>query len=75
MAKFAKIIELDNARQVLLTKVTDDGDPGLKITVRNKGVTSEITIGWDSEEPRDDLFENFDKEMAEAHYKDYAYNA
>jgi hypothetical protein len=67
--KFAKLFEIDEVHQLLLTKDVDDSDEDnldYLITARCHvdGVKCSLTLGYDSEENRDEKFENIDFDSA-----------
>lgn len=66
MAKFAKIIELENENQVLLTVDYDDEDDTFKVRIRTDldGCVAQISLGFDTEEKASNLLNIYSKEKA-----------
>lgn len=68
MEKYFKIIELPT-HQVLFTRDFDeDENPTIKVSVYLDGVRIDISAGYQSEEKRDEIFENnINEEVAQAY--------
>lgn len=66
MAKFAKLIELDNDEQVLLTVNYNDDDDNFKVFIRTdlEGCVAQIKLGFDSEEKANKVLETYSQEQA-----------
>lgn len=66
MAKFAKLIELDNDEQVLLTVNYNDDDDNLEVFIRTdlEGCVAQIKLGFDSEETANKVLETYSQEQA-----------
>jgi len=65
MAKFAKLIELDN-EQVLLTVNYNDDDDNYEVAIRTdlEGCVAQIKLGFDSEENANKVIETYSQEQA-----------
>ena len=66
MAKFAKLIELDNDEQVLLTVNYNDEDDNFEVFIRTdfEGCAAQIKLGFDSEEKANKVIETYSQEQA-----------
>ena len=66
MSKFAKLIELKNNEQVLLTLNHDDENDSFKVEVRTdlEGLTASINLEFDDEEKALNMLEKYTKESA-----------
>jgi len=66
MAKFAKIIELDNKEQILLTINYNHKDHGWDVVVRTDfdGLSTQITLDFDNEKEAVEVLENYSKDEA-----------
>ena len=66
MAKFAKLIELENDEQVLLTVNYNDDDDNFEVFIRTdlNGCVAQIKLGFDSEEKANKVLETYSKEQA-----------
>ena len=66
MAKFAKLIELDNDEQVLLTVNYNDDDDNFEVSIRTDldCCAAQIKLGFDSEEKANNLLETYSQEQA-----------
>lgn len=66
MIKFAKLIELENNEQVLLTLNYNDEDDNFEVEVRTdlEGVTASIKLGFDEEEKALLMLEKYTEESA-----------
>ncbi len=66
MSKFAKLIELENNEQVLLTLNYNDEDDNFEVEVRTdlKGVAASIKLGFDEEEKALNMLEKYTEESA-----------
>lgn len=66
MAKFAKLIELDNDEQVLLTVNYNDDDDNFEVFIRTdlEGCVAQIKLGFDSEEKANKVLETYSQEQA-----------
>ena len=66
MAKFAKLIELDNDEQVLLTVNYNDDDDNYEVAIRTdlEGCVVQIKLGFDSEEKANKVIETYSQEQA-----------
>lgn len=66
MAKFAKLIELDNDEQVLLTVNYNDDDDNFQVFIRTdfEGCVAQIKLGFDSEEKANKVLETYSQEQA-----------
>ncbi|MFA5207536.1 MAG: hypothetical protein WC428_02650 [Candidatus Paceibacterota bacterium] len=65
--EFAKIFEVENY-QVLIMKDETNSEYEVKQIIDFKEVRPIISLGFDSEEKRDDCFNNYDKENAKKFY-------
>ena len=67
MSRFAKLIELDNDEQVLLTLNYNDEDDNFEIEIRTdlEGVTASIKLGYDEEFKALETLQKYEKEDAE----------
>jgi hypothetical protein len=63
MARFAKIIELDNDEQVLLTVDYNDEDDNYEVNIRTdlKGVSASIKLGFKEESKASSMLEKYKK--------------
>ena len=66
MAKFAKIIELKNENQVLLTIDYDDDEDNFKVKIRTDldGCVAQISLGFETEEKATNLLNIYSEEKA-----------
>ena len=66
MSKFAKLIELENNEQVLLTLNYNDEDDNFEVEVRTdlKGVTASIKLGFNEEEKALNMLEKYNEDLA-----------
>lgn len=66
MAKFAKLIELDNDEQVLLTVNYNNDDDNFEVFIRTdlEGCVAQIKLGFDSEEKANKVLETYSLEEA-----------
>ena len=66
MSKFAKLIELENNEQVLLTLNYNDEDDNFEVEVRTdlEGVTASIKLGFNEEEKALKMLEKYKKDDA-----------
>ena len=66
MSKFAKLIELENNEQVLLTLNYNDEDDNFEVEVRTdlEGVTASIKLGFNEEEKALNMLEKYKKDDA-----------
>jgi hypothetical protein len=66
MAKFAKLIELDNEEQVLLTVNYNDDDGNYEVAIRTdlEGCVAQIKLGFNSEEKANKVLETYSQEQA-----------
>jgi len=66
MSKFAKLIELENSEQVLLTLNYKDEDDNFEVEVRTdlEGVTVSIKLGFDEEEKALNMLEKYTEKSA-----------
>jgi len=66
MSKFAKLIELENNEQVLLTLNYNDEDDNYEVEVRTdlEGVTASIKLGFNEEEKALIMLEKYTEESA-----------
>lgn len=67
MSRFAKLIELKNDEQVLLTLNYNDEDDNFEIEIRTdlEGVTASIKLGYDEEFKALETLQKYGKEDAE----------
>lgn len=73
MGKFAKLIELENEEQVLVTLEASDGDDvkcELSISTDTEACRATIKMGFDSLEKGRDALERYNKTDAELFRKD-----
>lgn len=66
MSKFARIIELENDEQVLLTLNYNDEDDNYEVEVRTDltGVTASIKLGFDKEEKAINMLNTYTNDHA-----------
>ena len=66
MAKFAKIIELENENQVLLTVDYNDDEDNFKVKIRTDldGCVAQISLGFETEEKATNLLHIYSEEKA-----------
>ena len=66
MSKFAKLIELENNEQVLLTLNYNDKDDNFEVEVRTdlEGVTASIKLRFNEEEKALNMLEKYKKDDA-----------
>lgn len=66
MGKFAKLIELDNEEQVLLTVNYNDDDDKFEVFIRTdlEGCVAQIKLGFDSEEKANKVIQTYSQEQA-----------
>ena len=66
MSKFAKLIELENNEQVLLTLNYNDEDDNYEVEIRTdlEGVTASIKLGFNEEEKAINMLEKYTNESA-----------
>jgi hypothetical protein len=66
MGKFAKLIELDNNEQVLLTVDYNDENDNYDVVIRTDldGITPSIKLGFETEEKALSVMENYTAETA-----------
>ena len=66
MAKFAKLIELDNDEQVLLTVNYNDEDDNFEVFIRTdlEACVAQIKLGFDNEEKANKVLETYSQEQA-----------
>jgi hypothetical protein len=66
MAKFAKIIELENENQVLLTVDYDDDEDNYKVRIRTDldGCVAQISLGFETEEKATNILNIYSQEKA-----------
>jgi hypothetical protein len=66
MAKFAKLIELDNEEQVLLTVNQNEDDDNYEVTIRTdlEDCIAQIKLGFDSKEKANKVLETYSQEQA-----------
>ena len=67
MSKFAKLIELDNEEQVLLTLNYNDEDDNYEVQIRTdlNGVTASIKLGYNDESKALETLKIYNKQDAE----------
>lgn len=67
MSRFAKLIELENDEQVLLTLNYNDEDDNYEVEIRTdlEGVTASIKLGYDEEFKALETLKKYEKEDAE----------
>lgn len=66
MAKFAKLVELKNNEQVLLTVNYNDEEDNYEVAIRTdfEGCVAQIKLGFDSEEKAVNVIETYTAEQA-----------
>ena len=66
MSKFAKLIELEDGEQVLLTLNYNDEDDNFEVEVRTdlEGVTASIKLGFNEEEKALNMLEKYNEDSA-----------
>lgn len=66
MAKFAKLIELDNDEQVLLTVNHNDDEDNYEVFIRTdfEGWVAQIKLGFDTKEKAIKVLETYSQEEA-----------
>jgi hypothetical protein len=66
MSKFAKLIELEDGEQVLLTLNYNDEDDNYEVEVRTdlEGVTASIKLGFNKEDKALKVLDRYSKEDA-----------
>ena len=67
MSKFAKLIELDNEEQVLLTLNYNDEDGNYEVQIRTdlNGATASIKLGYNEEPKALETLKKYNKQDAE----------
>ena len=70
--KFAKLIELENNQQVLLTIHYDDSEDTYELSIRTDidGIEATITVGFDTEGKAEKMMDSFGEKEAVAFVSD-----
>lgn len=67
MKKFAKLFDIDGDQVLVYKSATDDNNPSLEFRWQAaEGVAVTVEAGFDSDETRDEAFENFKSDRAKS---------